>query len=127
MNEYEVPRRCRLELLSAAELAIHDATQAVEDMPADVWLTEAVILLQQARNKVADFVDAHPELKPKEIRWFPMLDGPPIPWSLAEEIHKVYAKCFTNGQSLEGIASRGGFGYVELPHFMKDYQKRVDK
>lgn len=53
-----IPRRCRLDLMVAAERAIYDAAQAVEAMPADVRLTDAVILLGQARDKVADFVDA---------------------------------------------------------------------
>jgi hypothetical protein len=40
-----------------AERAIRDAVLAVEQMPADVRLTEAVILLGQAQEKVANFVD----------------------------------------------------------------------
>lgn len=40
-----------------AELAIREAMLAVEDMPPDVRLTEAGVLLEKARNKVADFVD----------------------------------------------------------------------
>ena len=40
-----------------AELRIMDAIGAVERMAADVRLTEAVVLLDQARNKVADYVD----------------------------------------------------------------------
>ena len=58
-----IPRRCRIDLLTAAELAIYHATQAVEDLPADVRLTEAVILLSRARDKVADFIDQVPEPK----------------------------------------------------------------
>lgn len=52
-----------------------------------------------------------------------MVDGPSIPWTLAEEIYKVYEFCF-RGQSLECIAERGGFGYSELPHFMRQWHKR---
>ena len=40
-----------------AELAILKAVESVEQMPADVRLTDAVNLLGQARAKVADFVD----------------------------------------------------------------------
>jgi hypothetical protein len=54
----EIPRRARLDLCSKAERAIYDAMQEVEAMPADERLTEAVVLLQAARNKVADYVDA---------------------------------------------------------------------
>ena len=52
-----LPRRIRYECFTPAEIAIYDAVQAVEAMPADTRLTEAVVLLQQARDKVADYVD----------------------------------------------------------------------
>jgi hypothetical protein len=41
----------------AAEKAIYDAMQAVEAMPADDRLTDAVCLLGQSRKRVADYVD----------------------------------------------------------------------
>ena len=56
------PQRNDLTLFTAAERAIWDAMQAVEEMPGHPLLTDAVILLGQAREKVADFV----ELPPKE-------------------------------------------------------------
>lgn len=52
-----IPRRIRIDLLSPAETAIRNAMLAVEDMAADPLLTEAVTLLGQAREKVADYVD----------------------------------------------------------------------
>lgn len=52
-----IPRRAQLEKLTPAERAIYDAVQVVESMPADVRLTDAVILLQAARDSVADFID----------------------------------------------------------------------
>jgi hypothetical protein len=52
-----IPRRSRLDLLSTGERAVYDAVQAVEGMGADPLLTDAVVLLQQARDKIADFVD----------------------------------------------------------------------
>lgn len=52
------PRRNRIDLLTVEEKLIYDATQAVDCMPADVRLTEAVVLLQQAREKVADYVES---------------------------------------------------------------------
>jgi hypothetical protein len=55
-----VPRRARVEMWTPAEKAIHDAVHSVEAMPASVHLTNAVILLQQAKDKVADFVDGKP-------------------------------------------------------------------
>lgn len=53
----ETTRRIDLTRMTPAEKAIYDAVQAVEAMPADVRLTDAVILLQAARESVADFVD----------------------------------------------------------------------
>ena len=54
----EIPRRNRVDQWVPAERAIQDAVDAVEAMPADVRLTHAVILLGQAREAVADYVDA---------------------------------------------------------------------
>ena len=53
----EFPRRNRLDLNTPAEKSIYDAMQEVEKLGADVRLTNAVNLLVQARNLVADFVD----------------------------------------------------------------------
>ncbi len=53
----EIPRRACLDRLTPAERAIFDAMQAVEAMAADPQLTDAVVLLQQARDRVADYVD----------------------------------------------------------------------
>lgn len=53
----DIPRRARIDKFVPAEKAIYDAVQAVEAMAADTRLTDAVVLLQQARSKVADFVD----------------------------------------------------------------------
>ena len=54
---YEIPRRIQLEKFTPAELAIYKAVEAVEALPPDVRLTEAVNLLQKARDRVADYVD----------------------------------------------------------------------
>jgi len=48
--------RNRIDLFTHAEKLIYDAMQAVEEMPADVHLTDAVILLGQAQDKVAEYV-----------------------------------------------------------------------
>lgn len=47
----------KFQALLTAELAIVEAISQVEKMPADVLLTEAVILLGQAKDKVSDFID----------------------------------------------------------------------
>ena len=57
---YEPPRRCRIDLFTPAEKAIYEAVQAVEALPPDERLTNAVILLGRARDLVADFVDGVP-------------------------------------------------------------------
>jgi pyridoxal biosynthesis lyase PdxS len=53
-----IPRRARMDRWVPAEHAIHAAIEAVERMPADVRLTDAVVLLGQAKDRVADYVDA---------------------------------------------------------------------
>ena len=55
----DIPRRIRIDKLIPAETAVREATLAVEDLPAHPLLTEAVILLEQARHKIADWYDGH--------------------------------------------------------------------
>lgn len=54
----DIPRRNQIDLYSRAELAIRNAMLAVESMPADVLLTEAVVMLEKAKEKVADYIDS---------------------------------------------------------------------
>ena len=54
------PRRSQVFQWVPAEHAIQEAVFAVEQAGADVRLTRAVILLGQARDLVADFVEARP-------------------------------------------------------------------
>lgn len=51
------PRRQRIDLLLPAEKAVYDAMQKVEELGADVRLTNAVILLGDVRNLVADYIE----------------------------------------------------------------------
>lgn len=51
------PRRNRIDLFTPAELAIRACVFEVEKVGAHPLLTEAVILLQQAKDKVAEFVE----------------------------------------------------------------------
>lgn len=51
------PRRNRIDLSTPAESAIRQAIIAVEEAGCDPLLTDAVVLLSQAKNKVADFID----------------------------------------------------------------------
>lgn len=57
---YEVPRRIDIQRYVPAEHAIRAAVDAVEAMPADPRLTDAVCLLAKAKDRVADFVDGVP-------------------------------------------------------------------
>lgn len=57
MGDGDFPRRNRMDLWTPAERAIHDVVQLVESLGAHPLLTEASMLLQQAQNKVADFVE----------------------------------------------------------------------
>lgn len=57
MSDNKFPRRACIYLLTPAEKAVWDAAQAVEKVGADVRLTEAVVLLQHAREKLADYFD----------------------------------------------------------------------
>lgn len=63
VDENGIARRYRVDLCTPAELAIREAMLAVEKAGAHLLLTEAVLLLEQARNKVADYVelDSHPQ------------------------------------------------------------------
>lgn len=56
-SAYGFPRRQCLYLMTPAELAVHNALQAVEEVGADPLLTAAVNLLHEAGDKVADYVD----------------------------------------------------------------------
>lgn len=55
----------------------------------------------------------------------PMLDGPSIPWSLAEKIYERYANRYGKEQSLKRLAERGGFGWAEVPFLFKS-QPRIE-
>lgn len=54
----QIPRRAYLDKMVPAERAIHDAIQAVEVMGADERLTDVVIALGAAKDKLSDYVDA---------------------------------------------------------------------
>lgn len=57
MAEESIPRRNQFDLNLPAEQAITNAIVEVEKMGADILLTDAILLLQQAKNKVSDFID----------------------------------------------------------------------
>jgi hypothetical protein len=55
-----IPSRVDQSLMTPAELAISDAMAAVEKAGASVALTDAVVLLQKARERVADHAEGRP-------------------------------------------------------------------
>ena len=57
MAEQAVPRRAQMDQWTEAERAIYDAAQAVERAGASPHLTDAVVLLREAREAVADHID----------------------------------------------------------------------
>ena len=54
----DIPRRICHEKMVPAEKAILVAIRVIEAMPPDERLTHAQILLAEAQNEVADYVDA---------------------------------------------------------------------
>ncbi len=52
-----IPSRCDRMLMTPAELAITDAMYAVEGAGASLALTDAVMFLSKARDRVADHVE----------------------------------------------------------------------
>lgn len=53
----QVPRRNIISEQHPAELAIGIAMDKIENAGADPLLTDAIFLLQQAKDKVSDFID----------------------------------------------------------------------
>jgi hypothetical protein len=68
------PRRNRLELLTPAEIAIRAAISAVEAAGADTLLTDAIVLLGQAKEKVADYAEKSGEV-PELAEYDPQEDA----------------------------------------------------
>lgn len=57
ISDNGAPRRIRLDLNTPAELSIRNAIRIVEETGCDPLLTDAVVLLGAALEKVADFVE----------------------------------------------------------------------
>ena len=71
-----------------------------------ISLTRQILKLQKEVDRVS--------------RRFPMLDGPDIDWTTAEKIYIMYKALYTNNQTLERIAERGGFGWGEVKLMAKN-------
>lgn len=61
--KFDEYRRVRLDLNTQAEIAIREAVTEVEKVGASPLLTDAIILLDKARNLVADYIDQEKILK----------------------------------------------------------------
>ena len=57
MSDTEISRRIDIERMLPAELALRNAELEIEKLGADERLTNAVILLAEAQEKVSDFID----------------------------------------------------------------------
>ena len=53
----KTPRRNRIDLQTPIEKAISDVITMIEESVADVRLTQAQILLGEAKDKVSDYID----------------------------------------------------------------------
>jgi len=63
------------------------------------------------RRKIAELNDP---LRKSETNTFPVVKGGFIPYSIAEKIYAAYVKEYGTEQSLQTIATRGGFGISEM-------------
>jgi hypothetical protein len=57
INATGEPRRSNIETMTCEEKAIQEAMWAIGKLGADTLLTEAEILLGQAKDKLSDFID----------------------------------------------------------------------
>lgn len=57
MQNYDALRRCDLHRMTELERNITDIMVKVETIGADVRLTDTVVLLNAARNRLADYED----------------------------------------------------------------------
>jgi len=56
--ENTIPRRCRLDLMTPAELAIRNAILEIEKLGCDTKLTDIVFMLDKAKDLTSDFIDS---------------------------------------------------------------------
>jgi hypothetical protein len=57
MNDKDIPRRIRLDLMTPEELALFNMVGEIEKLGAHPLLTHCVVLLGDARRKLSDWVD----------------------------------------------------------------------
>lgn len=111
---YNPIRRNRVDQRTTAEAAISHAVEVVEASGAHPLLTAAVVLLGQARDRVADFVDG---VEPKEICGDGDMDAMLREKAEQETILKffVYKHLPGNLQEVSKQFAQQALGIVELP------------
>ncbi len=57
MDEKQIPRRIMLEKMTPEEIAIRAIMLQIENLGAHPLLTDVIVLLDQAREKLADWID----------------------------------------------------------------------
>lgn len=57
MSDEKLPRRSRVDLQTNPERVLYNAVGVIENMGADIRLTEAVTLIEKARSLVSEVVD----------------------------------------------------------------------
>lgn len=87
----DIPRRIRIDLQTPIEAAIRAARDAVDAGPAHPHMTRATVMLGQALDAVADFVDGVPE------RAAPPAPGDAAAVALLADARKCVALANTNG------------------------------
>lgn len=83
----DFPRRNCLDLATPAEKSLWDAMQAVEAAGAHPWLTDAINLIEQAKQKVADFVELPGSDQTPAAQQAIANDCRPIPCCVVEGAH----------------------------------------
>lgn len=63
----DTPRRSRIDVITKEEKAIYQLTGEIEALGADPLLTDAVCLLEQARQRVADWVEQKTQPKLQDL------------------------------------------------------------
>lgn len=65
MSNEIIPRRIRLDMMTPEELTIFNMLDKIEKLGAHPLLTDVIVLLNEAREKLADWVDLQAVAKPE--------------------------------------------------------------
>lgn len=98
----EIPRRVMLEKLTPEERAIFDLIGKIENLGAHPFLTDVVVLLNEARSKLADWVDQ------KRVKQMKQVDLPVASCLICGEEKElsVWVDPYITGGSFHGVCSQ---------------------